>query len=233
MNRTLVVLSGLLCSATLQMSAQTAASSPRPTPPPGPLIQTRAPNMSQWVISTKVAPASTGTSAALPENANKGAAKYVVVTKTGNIINTLIVHEDRNVWSVWNDGALHMVVSPDGKQVGEAVRPLDPDAANPYYFDYSQTDFPGFEWMTLDSYQDLKTYQGRQVLIFMKGAGQIAYIDEETRLPLLLVDTEGIHFYAFRTPPAAMLKLPDNVQQYLLDQERHEESLANKKIAPF
>jgi hypothetical protein len=30
-----------------------------------------------------------------------------------------------------------------------------------------------------------------------------------------------------------MLKLPDNVQQYLLDQERHEESLANKKIAPF
>jgi hypothetical protein len=188
--------------------------------------------MAQWVISTTVAPAATAAGAAVPENTAKGPAKIVVVTKTGSIINTAIVNQDRTVWTVWNSGALHLVVSPDGKQVGQASRPLDPDAVNPYFFDYSKTDFSGFEWLSASNYQDVKTYQGRQVLIFTKGA-QIAYIDEETRLPLVLVDREGVHLYTFRTPPAAPLTLPENVQKFVLDQEHHEQSLANRSIAPF
>src|SRR5208282_6861581 len=96
----------------------------------------------------------------------KGPAKIVAITKTGSIINTIIESQGGGIWSVWNDGAMHIVVSPDGKGVGMAARPLDPDAVNPFFIDYSQTDFPGFEWLSPANYEDLKTYQGRQCLIF-------------------------------------------------------------------
>ena len=231
MKRFVLIISAILCIQAGDSTAQTAQSSPKPTPPPGPLIQKRAPGFAQWIIVTTVAPAG-AKAPEIPAEKPKGPAKTVVITKTGKIINTAILDQDRHIWSVWNDGGLHIVVSPDGKEIGQAARPLDPDAVNPYFLDYSQTDFPGFEWISAGNFEDIKIYQGKKCLLFEK-PGRIAYIDQDTLYPSALVDAEGIHLYQFQPPPTAMQNLPQNVQQFLLNEQYHIQSLANRKIAPF
>jgi len=212
-----------------------ASPAPKPTPPPGPLIQKRAPNFSHWNIITKSI-ASQGSSDDKKGGATTGQLKGVEVTKTGAIIHTILTDQTGQVWNLWNQATVHVVISPNGKDVGFAQRPLDPEAVNPFFIDYSSSDFFGFEWISAGNYKGEKSYHGKTCLFF-DGSGEsnqmYAYIDKDSRLPLALVKEGQAEIYEFQSPPTQMQELPPNARQFMEQQAQYIQSMANRPLRPF
>lgn len=231
----LAILLIVLIAGRVDCANAQAGSTPKPTPPPGPLIQKRAPNFSHWNIIAKSLGSQESSDNKKSGNSS-GQLKGVEVTKTGPIIHTIITDETGQVWNLWNQAAVHIVISPNGKDVGFAQRPLDPDAVNPFFIDYSNSDFFGFEWISAENYKGEKSYHGRTCLFF-DGSGNLgrmyAYIDKDSRLPLALVQDSQVEIYEFQSPPTQMQEIPPNAKQFMEQQAQYIQSMANRPLRPF
>ena len=141
----LIWLPVLLCSSRLW------AQSANPTPadlPPGPPIQKRAPDSSQWLItSTSVSgTAAMEQQASLAARAPEGSSTIkVMVTKTGKIYRVEHLDEAKQLWTVWAAGATQIMVWADKHSAAAEEQPTHWGArlALPWALVSTQRHLPG------------------------------------------------------------------------------------------
>jgi hypothetical protein len=203
------------CSASL--FAQSPAPVEKPVPPPGPLIQKRAPDFARWVTRAKIS---------MPKPPEKTSA-----AATGSPAS--------------DDEEIVTAVTP-GSQIYLVAAPPNKDVVNPLYFDFSNSDFEGFEWISAQNYTGIKPVLGKNCLTFKDDRrvtgtlapapvsnALVACIDLETRLPVALMNDNGIVTYQFLKPPEAMQDLPANVQAVLDKQKQDIQSVKRKPSLPY
>jgi len=246
----------LICLALLVCGSSLWAQKANPTPadlPPGPPIEARAPDPSQWLITTTLS----GTAALDDQpNAAKSAAKApegpsttkIMVTKTGNIYRVEHLDEARQLWTVFASGATQIMVWPDRHSAAELAASNNPDAQNPFMTDFSATDFPGFKWVGWDKYSEMKSYKGIKCIVFRgeqqlvdsgnPSAGKqnktvIAYVNVETRLPVVLVDADEANIFEWKPAPKGMLTLPPSALAVLQQRQKSEQQMAQHAARPY
>jgi len=240
---TLLILAlGLIANA----AAQTAAGiNPTSTPPPGPLIQEHAPNFSSWTIITEgKGPGSVNdeNASSMPGKIGESGRKIIQVTKTGDIRLIRITADTGNV-DVWCAKGWQVTTRPEWKQplISNGENPDDGARS-----EYATLDFPGFQWIKLENYQGTVKFKGRDCLVFkdriqterVVGARAfydpsapstpppnpeklkvqvIAYVDLETRFPVVLIAGNKTSSYVFGAPPSAPLDFPPEIKSALVN----------------
>jgi hypothetical protein len=174
----ILIFPSLLVALVFQAGGQTVEPTPRPTPPPGPLIQKRAPGFSSWVISVQLpgaaAPKSSDeTSVENGEQADKINAEEskketpkLSVTKTGKVYHVRLVDGQKQIWDVWSDGTVTAAEPRKGENAEFVAPPGDRDSINPLYVNFSKSDFDGFNWISTTNFQGIRKVMGRQCLVF-------------------------------------------------------------------
>jgi hypothetical protein len=157
---------------TSALQAQTDSDSSGPPPlPPGPLIAKRAPDMAEWVITKKIGVSlDDTTSSANTPPAGQGAkapeSTQNTVTKIHNVIRVVHLDTRKQPWTVWCHGADEYMIWPDGKSCAQLAAGQNNYMPNPFYFDFSTSDFSGFEWISPQNYTGIKSYQGTKCIVF-------------------------------------------------------------------
>lgn len=191
--------------------------------PKGDLIHKRAPEFSQWKVTSA-------------SSHGRASADVVLYTKAGKIIRV-----DRSgkygPSTVWCTEGLEFLDSANG-EAAEVTRSAIPDSENPYFTDLTKTDFPGFEWIQPSAYFGNKDYNGTTCLVFKKpqkngGDQEIAFVDEKTRLPVALIRSSEILKFEWNAIPQVNLSLPQNVQRLLSHRLKALEQSMAPKIPPF
>lgn len=253
-----ILLPILLACQLCQLHAQTSSSQSRPALPPGPLLQQRAPEFSRWTIFSKPTAKNAEEQNKSSGNAAKnpspnGDPKFSVI-KTGNITRVIYFDDAKQPWNIWCFDSSVIAVWPDGKNVGIAARPSRPDAYNPLFMDFSKSDFQGFEWISEKNFVGIRDVLGRKCLVFRDTIkrtapgmqsddpdpasasfenGVVASVDLETRLPVTLVNENGLFVYQFYDAPTAMQTLPGNVQAVVDQQKLAAQAVARRPSRPF
>lgn len=229
------------CSTILLLCSTLWSQEAAPTPPPslpGPAIEKRAPDYSQWLITTMVS----GTTARNTDSSTK-----IMVTKTGRTYRVERLDQYQQIWTVWAQGATQIMVWPDKRTAAELAVSNNPDAPNPFMTDFSVSDFPGFEWVTWKQYTDIKLYKGCKCIVYQDlqrlksddpAAGKIevsltAYVDLDARLPVALISGDQVRIFDWRTAPQTNLTLPPSAQSLLDQQRKAAEQMAQKAARPF
>jgi hypothetical protein len=229
------------------LHAQAPPVPAKPELPPGPLIQQKAPDFTEWTITQRPLPNSKtpGDSVGAPPSAVPGSGApnqdpnriitRRIFTRTGKILNLQYTDEFNKTWNVWMQESQRVLAWPDGKSVTFVVPPQPHEPASVFYIDLSKGDFEGFAWISAENYKGLSMVNGKNCLLFSGSTGNeagfpievSAVIDLKTRLPVSLDDEQGEFTYEFKTV-ADTLTLPENVQKFILSQQRKEDRL--KKI---
>jgi hypothetical protein len=247
----------LVCGVGLLRAHPPASPSNIPLPP-GPLIQQRAPEFSRWTIFSKPTAKDNDEqnkpSGTTPKSSSPNGDPKFSITKTGNITRVVYFDDAKQPWNIWCFDRSVIAVWPDGKNVGIAAKPTGPDAYNPLYMDFSKSDFQGFEWISEKNFAGISEVLGRKCLVFRDTVkrtppgmqsddpdpasasfehGAVASIDLETRLPVTLVNENGLFIYQFYDPPAALQTLPANVQAVIDQQRQAAQAVARRPSRPF
>lgn len=201
-----------------------------PPIPPGPLIQERAPDYSQWTVTTKLGGDSSSTQPGTAPAASKQPPFFgaiVTTTQTGKIKLRETTDNLGQIWSTWCVRSdTQITIRPDTKGVIITSGPVDPRNPSPYYVDYSKTDFPNIPSgvVSLSNYAGIQSSHGAQCLLF-KGSGSIiprspaipctVYINLKSRYPVAVEGAGIVVTYEFHQPPSAELSPSADVVQVL------------------
>ena len=230
----LIVLLAAMTGAASRLPAQTPAA-PRPTPPPGPLLN-KAPDFAAWTIVSQRVPADARTMEVKPPS-GKGPEMVTTITKTDQTRHYVIRHRvkktrDGGEEEIWQQGPY--VVTHESMwqaaQLGFENTREDTPAA----------DFPEFGWISAANFVGVQSVEGAACLVFdatitvggTPGAGretskaaeqngsgaqvhERAYIDQDTRLPRVLVNADVVSRYAFQNAPGDPLVLPAPDQEMI------------------
>jgi len=189
--------------------------------PPGPLFQ-RAPEFAKWTVSyTYLIPKSD--SAAAPPSAPPVRIQKLTVVKTNATYWEQRTFTDGSIKESWRIGSMQISLSANSKtpQIFEPSSfPTDVTgisiASPSLYTDYSQTDFPGIEWITAQDYLGVAHDSDQDLLVFQRNApNATVYINEKNRLPKRLETSEAVAIFVFETPPQVPLSLPRTITDFL------------------
>ena len=236
---------------TSALEAQTASDLGGPAQlPPGPLIQTRAPDFAEWVVTQKTGsiddtPSRPHTPSA-GQDATASESTEDTITKTHDVIRVVRVNTASRPWTIWCHGALEYMIWPDGKSCGQITPGSKDLAPNPFYIDFSHSDFLGFEWISPKSYTSIKSYQGIKCIVFQTATSpqndsgaqttsvkKKAYIDFKTRLPVALQIGDEQYLYVWNAPPQAMLSFPSMVQTLMDAGAKNQQEMAQRAVRPW
>lgn len=221
-----------LAIASLFRAAAAPLSQGTPEPlAPGPLLN-RAPDFSQWLISSKSGPAD---AVQVPDQKTKFE-QITRVRKTGSIRYETTATADGRRYQKWCTENLQATIIPGVKDPQIAMS-WGAAKGNVGYTDYSKSDFSGFNWISKSNYIGTQVMAGVPCIVFHTGPadddtaitsgtatsnpsapaaipkkGNTAYIAADSRLPVLIVDNGAITFYQFEAPPSTPLALPPNIQ---------------------
>jgi hypothetical protein len=183
------------------------------------------------------------------------------VAKAKTIYREERVFSNGKKFETWRVGAMQISALPGSGELAISepsasdIGLTDPEA----YTDYSKTDFPGFEWISKKNYLGVQEMAGRQCLVFKdsvsdlsedaiavaeenpEGAPKIpvrrsptaAWIDLETRLPVVLQKGDRKSAFVFGPTPAAMLTLPPKIQSLLDRRAKALEMLTRRPAKPY
>lgn len=213
-----LVLIGICCSPAYCAPPLKIESVPLPD---GPLFQ-RAPEFAQWTVSyTYLIPKPE--SAAAPPSAPPVRIQKLTVVKTNTTYWERRIFTDGSTQESWRIGSMQVSLSANSKtpQIYEPSSfPSDVTgmsiASPSLYTDYSQTDFPGIEWITAQNYLGIAHDSDHDLLVFQRNAPDASvYIDEQTRLPKRLETSEAVAIFVFEAPPQVPLSLPRTITDFL------------------
>lgn len=238
-------------------SAQSEAEAPsKPMPPPGPLLAP-APGFSQWTITFSYGEAqketglATASAAPQPITGNMAVrARTIITTKTGEIIHeeTLTLGGDKTEdWQVHGD----YYVKYPGKSFWSAYEKADPTeiaSRNRVAMGLPPSGFRDLDWIGKETYAgETKTDSG-YCLIFVPGGlntlnaedpsqqnklgslPKIAYIDAETRLPVMVRAAGETRVFKFtQPPPTSIQSLPGDLADEI---KQGDEIRAQRNAAP-
>jgi len=156
---------GLFLLLTFPLSAQHPPL-PSPTPsemPPGKLFKARAPEFARWAIVYQ--PGGGG--------AKKSGARQITrlqrvnVTKTKSIYLEQIVSASGESSEKWCVSDVQYLISAQGTMTTTDRAAFERGAAMDGGFtDYSQTDFPGWEWVSPKNFKKVIRFQGKDCILF-------------------------------------------------------------------
>jgi hypothetical protein len=215
-----------------QPAAAPFASPTRPPLPPGPLLN-RAPQMAQWVISFKSAPAApaasaspaAGTAVAGPPKADPRDYQ-VYVTKTGSTYHVQMVGGYFQRVDKWCLDGFQISVVPNAQLPLVSYGGQKDDL----FMNFARTDFPSFEWVSAKNFMGVQKVSGFDCMIFRDHlrepqifggrpshikADVQAVIDLRSRLPLYLQVGDSLASYQYGSAPTVMLTPPPNIMETL------------------
>jgi hypothetical protein len=220
--KTLSLILAVLGFAASLVCAQ--SPSPTPLPPDTLLIHRRAPALACWEVTFegKAGPSS------------GPALRGVRITKTGDVIHEQFLFDSGQAGECWMVGATQMV-----RLSGDPAIKMDLYGKGLPITPYAliSTDFPGFEWVSRQTYAGTKKVGDRVYYVFQKngtrmemdgadilrafaeldGGGSspagpllavVAIVDAQTHLPVALHVGEELRRYQFLEPPKAQQTLP-------------------------
>jgi len=194
-----------------------AASDPLPS---GPLLK-RAPDSAQWLVYSYLK----GAAEAGADPKQKPAFdERTLVKKTGTIRCEITDGALGHNYTKWCSGNLQAQVYPGVKDPVISVSSGNSGA--------SASDFPGFDWISPKNYIGIRKALGMDCLAFQQGGGRLAYVSVETRLPVMLQQSEFTYVYQFQTPPAAIQVPPSEVQEAFKVLLERSQRAARKPAAP-
>ena len=232
------------------LQAQTDSDSGGAPPlPPGPLIQKRAPGFAEWVVTYKMGSLEDTTSGADTPPTGQGATapeSTDTITKTQEVMRVVRLGATKLPWTIWCHGPQEYMIWPDGKSCGQITLGSRENAPNPFYSDFSNSDFSGFEWISLQNYTGIKSYQGTKCIVFQavisiqndsgappRSMKETAYIDFKSRLPMALQSGDEEYLYEWHAPPQAMLSFPPMVQALVDAGVKAQLQMAQKAVRPW
>jgi hypothetical protein len=227
----------------------------KPEAPSGPLIGS-VPDFSQWEISFSYPKARKKKSAAVvagqktptPVNLSKS-----ITTKTKDIIHEEMIDISGNQTQKWYIGRLQYTKLPgqsnwfesDGSG-GSGGKTIDPA-----YSPLPATGFRDLDWISADTYVGTVKYNKCDCLIFVPGGTAtldkadskkdarlqsektIAYIDVETRLPVLVRFNGETRNVTFNAQPTTMLTLPVELTEQVKQGEEGRARLSQPAPLPY
>ena len=218
---------------------------PAPTPPPGALLK-RAPDFSQWVVIYSNPPpppkkeggtSGKGASASAGDAAKPILIKRVEITKTGPVRCLVTVDSDGHRSEVWCNKELQITCMSGWNYPW--ITGVN-DSRNPFRVDFSRSDFNECEWISASTFKGIQKFQGKDCLVFGQSADSdpthfttAAYIDLETRLPVMAVAGGEIVSYQFGPPPQAMLEFPANIRAAIQAQAKEIKHLTSMPPRPY
>jgi hypothetical protein len=225
-----------LAAGILVLAARAAVAQQTPAPlPPGPLIQKRAPNMAFWSVTIKYGSLSgvvfKTSSTPAKDKTDKAQDIKINIVKTNEITLVQRVDQADQAWNTWCLPSLQILVWSDGKTCSETGAP-NQDLFNPFYNDFSKTDFQGFDWISRENYAGSETLMGFNCIVF-KDASRVAYVETQSRLPVARVDAGQVFIYEWKAPPQAALTLPPNVQALVTQRLKAMQQMAQPAARPF
>lgn len=189
---------------------------------------------------------SSGQAASAKAVSAKAATQTIIrVTKTKNIRYQEIVDPSTGKVTIWCEDNLQVMMTP-----GEPMPTLysAPDPTNPYYVSYTKSPFPECAWVSAKNYTGIQKINGRDCIVFGDKIGDeqsdvqereneakllgkkaytgkyespvAAYIDLETRLPVISRKGSEIRTYQFYPAPRTMLPLPSDIAAVIKQYEQ-------------
>ncbi len=214
------VLAVVLLGWTAGHAQQSAA--PNPELPSGPLLKS-VPEFSQWEIEVThpIDPANT-------RKSEKAQAGRIVTTKTGDIIHETTDHNGQRS-EKWFVGPLQYTKASGRREWLESDGSVGADGArlDPDYSPLPASGFRDLEWVTAGTYCGVFRHEDRECLVFvpldlagvtthprtvskefLDAQDTLAYIDAESRLPVLARIGGENRVYRFKPAPTEMQLLP-------------------------
>jgi hypothetical protein len=168
------------------------------------------------------------------------------ITKTRDIVRIVRLDANKKPWTIWCHGPQEIMIWPDGKscaQLTPALKHFDP---NPFMIDFSTSDFSGFDWIALKYYTGLKSYGGRNCIVYQTQISsqddsgdpptsltQIAYVDFTSRLPVGLQSGNDVYLYKWNTSPQDMLSYPPMVQAVINAGLKAQRQMSQKAVSSY
>jgi hypothetical protein len=152
------------------------------------------------------------------------------MTKTENIYHEEILSANGTKREIWHIGDLQI----DPVANSEELAVYDPSSFphpggkplyNPeYYTDYSQSDFPGLQWLSPRTYLGVEKIKDTEYLVFRQGPAPTStsnvsttvLIDPQTHLPVQIKSPQVEINYLFGDAPTSLQELPRNVKALLI-----------------
>ena len=133
----------------------------------------------------------------------------ITVTKTAPVFHTVIYYPTGRKTDAWFNGQVQAVLLPGASSF--SIVSLDEDAPDKSLaINYNQTDFQDLDWISLQNFIGRK----QQYLVFQEpGSKRVAYIDNETRLPVRLQIGLEIRDYQIQEIPHTMQTFPAEVHR--------------------
>jgi hypothetical protein len=237
----------LFCVLGLTPALQAQTDGPPPLPP-GPLVQTRAPDFAEWVVTKKMGALEDTTSNSNTVPATQAGAGPLstqdTVTKTQRIVRVVRLDTGKRPWTIWCQGSQEFMIWPDGKSCAPLTQNLV--VANPFFIDLSTADFQELGWVALKYYIGLKVYNGTKCIVYQTelnsrddpgGAPttvkKIAYVDFKSRLPIAVQSGDDVYLYQWNQPPQDMLSYPPMVLALIDVGLKVQHQMAQKAVSPY
>ena len=224
----------MFCGLASALNAQEPSQpTPRPTPPPGPLLD-KAPEMAQWTVTSKTSiarpiadPEGKGQPTPSPSASASGGQKATAspTDQTTTVVKTKSLRFEQTMLS--GGAKIQKWFVPDMqitlRGASAPVVTLSGVTRNNYYVDYSKSDFLGFEWISPQNFTGITKVSGQDCLVFKDKvkvdpesstaprAAAVACIALDSRLPVALQLDQEVRTYQFGAPPTDMLELPQDV----------------------
>jgi len=203
-----------------------------PPLPRGPLLN-NAPNYAQWLISVSSQPFQLDSQTPPTKFDSR-----TLERKTGSIREQISIAKDQPKLDTWIEGATQCE-SIEGQKDPRVVLQGNSTFGTDY-IDFSKGDFFGFDWIKKKNYYGQKNVMGQKCILFHISpppdpstagpsaapataaaasptpdpleTGTTACIAIDTRLPVVLKETDQTTFYEFQQPPSAPLAPPPQIQ---------------------
>lgn len=201
----------------------------------------RAPEFATWVITSDAVGSTTDKGAEGGEKKKKEGDKEdspsprLIVTKTGNFYHHEARNSDETTEDKWCLGDIQVAIRPEWQ---EPIISTAENRGNPFYTDYSKSDFPEFRWVSQKNYVGVEDLGDRVCFVFkedidiskddrrrwteMASGSAVsmpvrvwaeAYIDYYSHLPVKLVWGEETRNYRFAIPSQKKLVVPADIEK--------------------
>jgi hypothetical protein len=238
----------LSCLAT----AQTALE--KPPLPSGPLLANPEYAKWQVTITQEPDKKKNDSSQASQETSAPAKSKVTInVTKTKNLRLELIEDSFAGKITKWCNGDWQLV-STTGEPDPTLYTKPDPDPAHNFFVSYAKSPFPEVASVSAQNYNGMQKVSGKDCMVF-EGKVKVlseyeikdrevearrtgnktailnpessttAFIDLETRLPVMFLKDKEVHMYEFAPQPSTMLEFPANIKE-LFELHRQERKMS-------
>jgi hypothetical protein len=183
-------------------TAAAPAQPPSAVPPPKPPVLSRAPEFAAWTVTYKYRPSEVPADTPAPEPERLQTLAVQKTRKTYCEKQRLTSGKTSEKWVF--DSNIQLMMPLGDTSIVALNPPSGEDYPSPDYSDYSACDFPGLEWVSLENYRGVETFQGAQVYKF-EADGKTVLLAVATQLPVAASDKLVTRLYAFGPPPTVEL----------------------------